>query len=302
MQSAIKDRIESLLKRCPRSGTGVHNWVYYAACEAIEAGLSDEEAIPMIEGLMSRAPSPANEIESALSSARCGAGSSAGPRWPNVDQDRLASIFKDAPKLADLHRYSPMNCEFGRARTEQYVDQLFAGNPLLCVGVSEHSFATKHREAWRGCLALRQFIVPSPMTKAIGLTKVGKPSAHCLDNTGPRRYLVVEFDAGTLDQHAAVIYHLAKLRPLVMIVFSGSKSLHAWFPTWGQPHDDLLNFFRYAVSLGADKATWNRTQFVRLPDGRRGDGKSSDALRTCGFPSAVDRRQAVLFFNPEVIQ
>jgi hypothetical protein len=31
-------------------------------------------------------------------------------------------------------------------------------------------------------------------------------------------------------------------------------------------------FFRYAVSLGADRATWTRCQFVRMPDGARDNG------------------------------
>ena len=40
-----------------------------------------------------------------------------------------------------------------------------------------------------------------------------------------------------------------------------------------------------AVSLGADRATWTRSQFVRMPDGTRDNGN----------------RQAVYFFNPEVL-
>ena len=43
---------------------------------------------------------------------------------------------------------------------------------------------------------------------------------------------------------------------------------------------------RYAVSLGADRATWTRSQFVRMPDGTRDNGK----------------RQTVYFFNPEVLK
>lgn len=42
---------------------------------------------------------------------------------------------------------------------------------------------------------------------------------------------------------------------------------------------------RYAVSLGADHATWTRSQFVRLPDGTRDNG----------------HRQAVYYFAPGVI-
>ena len=35
----------------------------------------------------------------------------------------------------------------------------------------------------------------------------------------------------------------------------------------------MLRFFRYAVSLGADHADMDRSQFVRMPDGRRDNGK-----------------------------
>ena len=35
----------------------------------------------------------------------------------------------------------------------------------------------------------------------------------------------------------------------------------------------MLKFFRYALSLGADPATWTRCQFVRMPDGRRDNAK-----------------------------
>jgi hypothetical protein len=43
---------------------------------------------------------------------------------------------------------------------------------------------------------------------------------------------------------------------------------------------------QYAVSLGADRATWTRSQFVRMPDGARGNGE----------------RQTVFFFNPGVLK
>jgi len=52
----------------------------------------------------------------------------------------------------------------------------------------------------------------------------------------------------------------------------------------GQPEERLHRFMRYAVSLGADRATWTRSQFVRMPDGTRDNCKA----------------QTVYFFNPEV--
>ena len=142
------------------------------------------------------------------------------------------------------------------------------------------------RDVWRGLLAARQFIVPSPMSKVVGITKAGKPSKHSIDNTGPRRFLVIEFDEGTFDQHAAVLAHLARYAPLVLAVHSGRKSLHGWFYVSGQPEATVEKFFSYAVSLGADPQLWTRSQFVRLPDGRRDNGK----------------RQEIVFFNPQPLK
>ena len=100
----------------------------------------------------------------------------------------------------------------------------------------------------------------------------GKESEHALSNTGPRTYLVCEFDHGTADEHAAILYHLALFAPLVMVVHSGGKSLHGWFYVKGEPEDNVAAFFRYACKLGADKATWTRSQFVRMPQGVRENG------------------------------
>jgi hypothetical protein len=161
----------------------------------------------------------------------------------------------------------------------------------------------------RGLLHLCQFIVPNPMRALNGFTKNGqKQSAHTLDNTGPRHFLVNEFDFTAADEagkptvwvpliagwHAAgisiadacmaLIMHLAKSAPLVLIVSSAGKSLHAWFRALGRDEAKLYAWMRYAVRLGACYSTWTPSQFVRLPDGTRYPG---------------ERRQEILYFNPE---
>ena len=123
------------------------------------------------------------------------------------------------------------------------------------------------------------------MRARIGRTKEGRESEHTLENTGPRRFLVVEFDKGTADDHAARLWHLAGYAPLVLVVHSGGKSLHGWFYCQKQPESALRKFMAYAVSLGADRATWTRSQFVRLPAGQRDTGA----------------RQSVFYFDPTVV-
>jgi hypothetical protein len=131
------------------------------------------------------------------------------------------------------------------------MDILFPGNPLLCAGLKKESALTRPREEWRGFMSIQQFMVPNPMTAIWGKTKNGRDSMRCLANTGPRRFLVVEFDQGSFDQHAALLVHLGKSEPLIMVVHSANKSLHGWFRA-KKDEAQSREFMHSAVSLGAD--------------------------------------------------
>jgi hypothetical protein len=208
------------------------------------------------------------------------------PKWPAVNQEQREAILRDGGGMVDLWEASPVRTQDSESHTEEIIDALFPGDPLLCCGLSNSDFDTRSRSEWRGELSALQLIIPSPMTARSGLTQDGKQSSHALSITGQRRFLVVEFDQGDVDDHAALLWHLALKAPLAMVVHSGSKSLHGWFFCAGQPEERLRQVMRYCVSLGADRATWTRSQFVRMPDGTREGGK----------------RQVVYYFNPEVIK
>ena len=207
-------------------------------------------------------------------------------QWPDVNEGLRSNIIDDiGGGLVDLWELSPVRIDDNEQHTEKIIDRLFPNNPLLCAGRNRYRFDTKTREDWRGGLAERQFIVPSPMSAVRGKTKDDKQSKHTLENTGSRRFLVCEFDTGTIDDQAALLLHLAAKAPLILVVHSGSKSLHGWFYVHEKPEAMVKKFFRYAVNLGADRATWTRSQFVRMPDGVRETGE----------------RQAVFFFNPSPV-
>lgn len=293
MRKELPRFLLDLLSACPRSGGGVHSWLFNVSRQ-LWAHRTRGEIIALLSAACADCGRhvPAREIESAVDRAQgCawqptgrGFASPTAPTktWPSLDAKARAAITTDGPGLADLWEASPVRVEDNR--TEELIDSLFPGNPLLCCGKSSSVFDTKARELWRGELAGLQLIVPSPMSKLRGITKDGgKESAHTLDNTGPRRFLVCEFDTGTPDDHAALLLHLATRAPLVLAVHSGGKSLHGWFYCASQPEEKLRRFMAYAVSIGADPATWTRSQFVRMPDGTRADGK----------------RQTTYFFNPE---
>jgi hypothetical protein len=290
----------SRVKPCPEPGAGVHLWVYHAACVAVDAGLPDEDAIPEIEELMAREPN-GSEIEDALAAARGERRPS--PDWPKVNAEQVEAITKYGPSLVDLWKYSPVEMQItNTSRAESIINLLFPGNPFLCVGQSTEEFETKRRTEFASTLQDRTLIVASPMTAPKGRTQKGYLSEHSLANTGPRRFLVIEFDRATLDQQAALINHLSQIAPtLTLVVFSGSKSLHAWFYCANETDETQLRFMRYAVSLGADRATWTRSQFVRMPDGTRRDGKTSASLAACGISGVPAGKQAALYLDPEVV-
>ena len=284
--------LRELLASPPPRGNGLHTWLFRAARQ-LHAHGTEEEITQLLAHLTRNCGVRPGEIQEAVQNSKGSAWqpSSVQPsppqrKWPERDHQLLAELFRCGGGMGRLVEASPINMMADSPDPEDLVDRLFPGNPLLCFGASASNFDTKPREAWRGCAATTQFIVPSPMLRERGVTKEGKPSARCLDNTGPRRFLVVEFDDGTRDEHATLLLHLALHGPLALVVYSGGKSLHGWFPCLGRSDEELRPFFAYAVKLGADPATFSRCQQVRMPGGTRENGK----------------RQEVLFFRPEVLQ
>jgi hypothetical protein len=232
------------------------------------------------------------------------------PDWPEPDPGLIERIVKYGLRLADLWDMSPIRLESedkSHSCAEDVIDILFPGNPLLCCGRTSWQFATRRREIWRGHLGRLPLMVPSACLRIQGPTKDGKPSEHCLSITACRAYLVIEFDfraqddegpatcleplitlwrrqgITTLDASASLHAHLAERLPLVLVVHSGAKSLHAWFNVLGHEETHLKkSFMNYAVRLGADRATWVRSQFVRIPSGLRQSGE----------------RQRIWYFDP----
>ncbi len=285
-----------LLAACPSSGSGVHQWVFKCAGALQRAGCDGEQAAALIAKAAAgcgRELEP-HEIPDAIKNSRGGSTSTTpAPKWPKRDIGRIEAIENEpgAPGLADLAECSPVRFRDDGSRTEELIDRLFPGNPLLCCGWSKNRTGTGTREEWRGQLGGLPLIVPNPMIAEEGKRKSdGALSTRTLDNTGPRRFLVIEFDDKRgEDSQAARLWHLSRLSPLVLALHSGGKSVHGWFCTHGEDEAGWLKFMRYAVSLGADKALWTRCQLVRMPDGTR---------REPGQPA---RRQAVHYFDPEAL-
>ena len=284
---------------CPAPGSGaVHReWMMKAAWACRINGMTPEAAAQEIHARMTRRPTPANEVETAVQkvyeTTERIISKSYGPgpgRWPAVNREQIEAIAAHGVCVVDLWELSPVRLDGDTPQTEAVLPILFPGDPLLCAG-SKFDFFTDALSAFIDRAHGLEQIVPSPMKAKHGMTKAGKRSEHSLEATGPRRFIVIEGDQIDgkpipKDTQAAILLHLAERAPLALVVDSGGKSLHGWFFCQGADEHKLKRFFAYAVSLGADAGLWTRNQFARMPDGTRDNGK----------------RQSILYFNPEVIR
>jgi hypothetical protein len=295
MTKALPDFLVQQLNNPPQAGSGVHSWLFTVS-RNLHAHIEPDAIVSLLGERIAncgRRVTP-REIENAVNSSQACAwrpigsnlmgrmpatlkrscnGSDGPPRWPKLDEKERAAVIAKGGGLAELWEMSNPRLDDDEPVTEHVIDMLFPGNPLLCCGESSYRFDTKHREDWRGQMSKMPLIVPSSMSSHTGLTQDGKESAHTLANTGSRRFLIVEFDNGSQDNQAALLMHLGSTAPLVCVVHSGGKSLHGWFYAVGHSEGAVESFFRYAVSIGADMATWTRSQFVRMPDGLRDNGE-----------------------------
>jgi hypothetical protein len=301
--------VDDMIKPPPRAGTGLHPWLFGQACKLKDLGATPEEAAIYIRASLDK-HEPGREVfdrelNEAIRNAFLQVQRPGATAWPKPKAKDIKAIVEGerAFTLAKLKEHSP-----GDLTAESALDILFPGDPLLCLAASQWDAQTLEREMWRGREGNLQFIVPSPMVKPFGVTQDGRKSSRCLDNVGPRRFLVVEYDMSPesafwepllqrwekkeisiFDAQAALLVDLATnsgLRiPLACVVHSGNKSLQGWYYVQGFEDERVLPFFQRAVGLGADRATWTRCQLVRLPGGLRDNGN----------------RQEVVYINPAVI-
>jgi hypothetical protein len=270
--------------RRKRAAQSLHGQIYHWACLLRDDRVSHPRAYhiirKMVDAIRERGErfTPDREILSAIQYAYEVSPSTDAPRtrpWPTPSRALQAECRRLAGRrewtLAHLRDVSALPHEQAAETPPRwFLAQLLAPGALVCWGRGVHQFGvTELEDASDEFLASTEFIVPSSMSAPEGRRKSdGELSAHTLDNTGPRQNIVVEFDDGsTADEQAARHIWLSEFRELRLVVFSGSKSLHGWYRATNEADD--RKFMEQAVRLGGDPKTWLKSQFVRMPNGRR---------------------------------
>lgn len=235
-------------------------------------------------------------------------------RWPNVnDATRRCMIAASAADgvagLHDLWERSPQRLDDAHDwGADDWLAWLFPGAQWLCLA-EDHPATARSRPPARwtfGPAELCGLVVPSPMMGPGGIGLDGKRTHRCLDNTGPRRWLVIEFDSGSIDQQAALHWHLRacslamKWPQLRLSVHSAGKSLHGWYGPCESDERQARELMEYAAILGADApAGWNRCQLMRLPGGSRKVASVEPTSWPEGWEVPGERRKLeVFYFDP----
>jgi hypothetical protein len=305
---AAKPIATRLLDSAPEAGSGLHFWLIKGARECQISRVSPDQAFDLIANTVAARGGEIYErdINKAISKAYSQpyAGGSYEPRpvWPEpdlglIEQITMGRIQQNPSVLNELQGMSPENPD---QSTGDIISKLFPENALICAGMTQSSTTTFELARVRERLHKFQLVVPSPMSSKTGTTQEGRESGRSLSNTGPRRFLVSEFDfkrtnkqgkpskwvplidrwqangATAQDAAAAIIIRMMKAAPLALVVYSGNVSLHAWWYCAGESEQEgsrLHQFMAGAAELGADTATYTRSQFVRMPGATRPDGR-----------------------------
>ena len=312
--------LQDMLKNPPQAGDGINGWLFSVARQ-LHQHFDEATIVKMLEDCTQDCGRsvPHREIlratqnshkcawrpkhsPSASISSKVPAKTDPAPSWPQPNpilQKEILDEFGPLGGLAELLELSnPRPLDDLENETEFIFDMLFPNNPLICIGTpmgnGKHKrmkSETQRREDWRGKLSKQSLIVPSPMTKKNGQTQEGKSSQRTLENVGDREYLIVEFDKHSISDQCAFHLFLGELCPLVCVTHSGNKSLHGWYLAKGVSDKHARNFFELAVKLGADRATWNKIQLVRIPGGTRQ-----------GVSDKPNKRQMVYYLNFEPLK
>lgn len=268
----ISDHVTKWATSPMRPGEGLHVDIFRAAILLLEQGYSEDTVFQVLRRSADKVDDrkvPDREIHGAIRSAisRMNGDTILTPKWPPFSAALRAEIvakggftLKQIMDSADSLPQDPVH----------YLQRLYSENEYVCIGRTNEKFSTVGRDEWINFLRAYpcEYINPSPMIAEKGITKDGRESAHALSNTGPKVYQVIEFDFGGIEEHAAIHMHLATKAKLIMMVYSGGKSLHGWYNVRSLSTAEQLSFFRSAVEIGADPKMYSAAQFSRLPAGQ----------------------------------
>jgi len=284
----------------PPPDVGLHGWIYGRVHYLKKLGAAPEDVFAKLREVLDtyplRRPVPDRELQAAVDDAfsKEGPAREAAPVHFNNGWPSEIPVPRGQPDPALIERIPSVSLPDAAGS----IDDLFTPDTLLCVGRTAAKFeALPASEVFPADF---QFIVPNPLRFAQGRTRHGRLSCHCRDAVGPRKYIIVESDAGLSKERQIDILWWLKTETeadLRAIVDSRGKSIHGWFQVDDVPPETLFAWFKIAIRVGADPRLWLPEQFVRMPGGTRDNGETQEVV-WCAPASTLQRS----FSDPALVE
>jgi hypothetical protein len=281
-------KYEQSLKDYPARGSGLHQHIMSCACLGVIAEVPPLVIInDMEENFQGIKPNEAADAVAKASTTDFERPEvSRRPVIEKVDIRKFTEGYgTDLMELVEASPYRLLNDIDADAYT--LLEHLYTPDEFLFIGDVFDREVKTVRE-WLGTNLQFPHIIPNPMTGKIGQTDMGKPSYRCEGTIADMRYAVCEMDEVPLEQQVAFWLKCIKIIPVVAIIHSGGKSLHAWVKVdCGLDHDkwerDVKGwlFDTFGVKYGFDRACSNKSRLSRLPGFKR-EGKAQQRLLYLG--------------------
>ncbi len=296
------DRYQQKLQSIPAPGTGCNPYLLGVADLGVMAGIDHKtihdnirQAIPPGDRRVSDA-----EITRAINTAL--RDHQAGTYTPRPRQDpavkdgktSLRRIIDQAPfnDEVDIWEASPLRVwDPPKDHTALLLEALYMPDDLLFTGGLYDTDTIRTVAEWleyfRNGGKAGPHIIPNPLTGTLGPKKSGDGETLRGDLTVKEyRYCVVEFDG--LSREDQIKFWSAARLPIVALIDSGNKSIHAWLQVsklagvktpeqWDEQIKHRL-YEKLLIPLGVDPACKNASRLSRLPGHFRSEKNSMQRL------------------------
>lgn len=286
----LRERYKESLRNLPPPGHGCHPRLLAVADYGVIAGLT---AAQIFDDLRRFTPAGnrrihdqelTDAINKALSDHNGGT-FTPRPRLKPVVKDGKAALQKiisqgKTSDEADLSEISPIRLlEEPKDDPALLLENLYEPADLIWIGEWHQTGIETIRTAGEWVTYSRnggktaRHIISNPMTGLESTTKDGRPSYRCDNTVKTYKYCVVEFD--NLSREDQIRFWSAVRLPVVCLIDSGGKSIHAWldvqklarfetFEQWTTYIKSRL-YDRILTPMGVDGQCSNPSRLSRLP-------------------------------------
>ena len=278
------ERYAEEIRRCPKGGSGVHSWLMTTANLAAIAGIPPMEAEAEIIRAMTRPPSPASEVATAIRKAYAeyAPGTDYAPRRYSTPRSKplpqTAQKFiqrGDGAEESDWWEASPIRIDWepGPQDALALLRTLYAPGEFVFCG-ERYGAEVKTAGDWMRWIEKGPPVpphwIPNPLTGDEHPTGSGTPSRRGDSAVASFRFAVAEFDGLSKPDQLAFWWGF-RTAPIVALIDSGGKSIHAILRVdcatradWERDIEGKL-FPAVLCPLGCDPACRNESRLSRLP-------------------------------------